>query len=111
MPNMMPGAGMMPFPPMGADPSSKAGSSSGKQTTVMWRNIPNNFTRDDLLKLIDNAGFEGTYDFFYSPVDFTSNALVGYAFINFCTTPDADRFYEHFQGFTEWTLKSEKVSE
>jgi len=110
MPYPMPGMGyggpMMPFPP--ADGTA---TSSDSKTTVMWRNIPNNFVRNDLLELLDTHGFKGTYDFFYSPVDFTSNALVGYAFINFVSNADADRFYESFQGFTAWSLKSEKVSE
>jgi hypothetical protein len=111
MPGMgMPGmfGGMMPFP---QDMDKAAGSTNHGQTTVMWRNIPNNFTRDDLLQLIDTYGFQGAYDFFYSPVDFTSNALVGYAFINFVSSEAADDFYTKFHNFTDWTLKSEKVSE
>jgi hypothetical protein len=86
-------------------------TSSGAQTTVMWKNIPNNYTRDQLLSLIDLQGFAGYYDFFYSPIDFTNNALMGYAFINFVSTEDADRFYHHFEGFTDWSLRSEKVSQ
>lgn len=111
MPYPMPGMGyggpMMPY----AQDDGATSSSNTSKTTVMWRNIPNNFVRNDLLELLDSHGFKGAYDFFYSPVDFTSNALVGYAFINFVSNPDADRFYETFQGFTAWSLKSEKVSE
>jgi hypothetical protein len=82
-----------------------------EQTTVMWKNIPNNYTRDTLLALLDAKGFTGAYDFFYSPVDFTSKALVGYAFVNFVSTEQANRFYERFNGFSDWSLKSEKCSE
>jgi len=84
--------------------------SDGPKTTVMWQNIPNNYRRDDLLQLINSMGFDGSYDFFYSPFDFDSDALVGYAFVNFVSTYDANRFYEQFQGFNGWSLKSEKVS-
>lgn len=87
-----------------------AGSSKGK-TTVMWRNLPNNYTRDDLLGLINSEGFAGSYDFFYSPMDFTSSALVGYAFINFVNGQVAEQFFQHFQGFKQWSLMSVKVSE
>jgi len=80
-------------------------------TTVMWRNIPNNYSRDDLLELINSEGFAGSYDFFYAPTDFSSNSLVGYAFINFVCMEEADRFFHHFQGFNRWTLMSVKVSE
>merc|ERR1711924_218982 len=45
-----------------------------------------------------------------SPIDFTSSALVGYAFVNFVSNEEANRFYSKFEGFHEWSLKSEKVS-
>merc|ERR1719231_2049328 len=103
MPGMPPpGMGMMPGMPY-PDPGAAAAASSpvaadGKgKTTVMWKNIPNNYTRDDLLRLVDSEGFAGNYDFFYSPVDFTSNALVGYAFVNFVSTEAANRFYDRFE--------------
>merc|ERR1712146_423678 len=86
------------------------GGSIGK-TTVMWKNLPNNYTRDDLVALLDSEGFAGSYDFFYPPMDFTSNALVGYAFINFLSSEKADQFFHHFQGFNQWKLMSVKVSE
>lgn len=79
--------------------------------TVMWRNLPNNYSRDSLLLLIDGEGFAGSYDFFYAPYDFTNNALVGYAFTNFVSTEEANRFFYHFQGFSTWSLNSGKVSE
>lgn len=84
---------------------------SSEKTTVMWRNIPNNYSRDDLLELINNEGFTGAYNFFYSPVDFTSNALLGYAFVNFVTNDEAKRFLGHFQGYQRWSLTSEKIAE
>lgn len=49
--------------------------------------------------------------FFYAPMDFTSGALVGYAFVNFVCTEEADRFFFHFQGFNEWSLASNKISQ
>jgi len=91
--------------------ASAAAAASQGNTTVMWRNIPNNYSRDILLELLDSQGFDSAYDFFYSPIDFTNNALLGYAFINFVSTDEADRFYYHFHGFTKWSLKSEKLSE
>lgn len=113
MPWMMPPSGGPPganMPRHGAAASAAAAASEGN-TTVMWRNIPNNYTRDSLLDLLDNQGFRNAYDFFYSPIDFTNNALLGYAFVNFISTEEADRFYYHFHGFTKWSLKSEKLSE
>jgi len=52
-------------------------------TTVMLRNLPNDYTREDVLDLLDSGGFRACYDFFYMPVDFQSGSGMGYAFINF----------------------------
>merc|ERR1712072_1282733 len=81
------------------------------KTTVMWKNIPNNCSRDDLLELMNTEGFAGCYNFFYSPVDFTSSALLGYAFVNFASPNEANRFLYHFQGYSRWGTGSEKVSQ
>merc|ERR1719456_2182896 len=76
------------------------------KTTVMWRNLPNNYGRDGLLELLNNEGFAGSYNFFYSPVDFSSNALLGYAFVNFVSHDEANRFLGHFQGYSRWNMGS-----
>jgi len=79
------------------------------RTTVMLRNMPNNYTRDMLLELVDVMGFSGRYDFAYLPVDFKSQAGLGYAFINFVSTAEAQRCFECFEGFSDWKVPSEKV--
>ena len=56
---------------------------TGIRTTVMLRNMPNNYSRTMLLELLDAEGFAGQYDFLYLPMDFQSRASLGYAFINF----------------------------
>jgi len=78
------------------------------RTTVMLRNMPNNYTRDMLLELVDSMGFEKCLDFAYLPVDFKSQAGLGYAFINFITTEEAQRCFEVFEGFCDWKVPSEK---
>jgi hypothetical protein len=81
----------------------------GERTTVMLRNLPNSYSRSMLLELIDAEGFGGSYDFVYLPVDFSSQAGLGYAFVNFISPADADRCQRHFEGFTRWQVPSEKV--
>merc|ERR1719162_1580880 len=114
---------MMPIMPDGsfmysqwADPSiecdvvdAETGEEEEWRTTVMLRNMPNNYTRDMLLELVDSMGFEGCYDFAYLPVDFKSQAGLGYAFINFATSDEAQRCFDDFEGFSEWKVPSEKV--
>jgi hypothetical protein len=85
------------------------GDSREWRTTVMLRNMPNNYTRDMLLDLVNSMGFSGCYDFAYLPVDFKSQAGLGYAFINFISTAEAQRCFECFEGFSEWKVPSEKV--
>jgi hypothetical protein len=79
------------------------------RTTVMLRNMPNNYSRDMLLELVESMGFAGCYDFAYLPVDFKSQAGLGYAFINFVSTAEAQRCFECFEGFSDWKVPSEKV--
>lgn len=67
------------------------------QTTVMLRNIPNRYTRDMLIERLDN-GYKAQYDFVYLPIDFNSKCNVGYAFINFRSSPVAVRFIQEFHG-------------
>mmetsp|Transcript_70874 Transcript_70874/g.196901 ORF Transcript_70874/g.196901 Transcript_70874/m.196901 type:complete len:348 (-) Transcript_70874:140-1183(-) len=86
-------------------------TNEGPPTTVMMRNIPNNYTRELLLELINEHGFENCYDLVYLPVDFKSEVGLGYAFINLTTSQEAERFRWHFQGFRNWSVLSEKVCE
>jgi hypothetical protein len=83
--------------------------SSQPQTTVMLRNIPNNYTRNMLCSLLDKEGFKGLYDFLYLPVDFRSKAGLGYAFVNLVDAVHVPKFWKCFHGYTKWVLPSSKV--
>lgn len=89
----------------------KSESQSTERTTLMLRNLPNDYSRSMLLSLLDEQGFAGKYDFVYLPIDFASGAGVGYAFINMVSHQDAEHFRVHFTGFTSWAFPSRKVSE
>jgi len=81
------------------------------KTTVIFRNVPNDFTRDMLLQLFDDEGFAGKYDFVYLPIDFKSNAGFGYAFVNLVDGLVANSFRNRFNGFGNWSMPSQKVAE
>merc|ERR1719436_1101361 len=98
--------------------STTAGCSSksvevtyGSPTTVMMRNIPNDYTRDDLCNLLNGQGFRGIYDFVYLPRDFRRGGGFGYAFINMISHKDAEAIKQHLTGFNSWTRNSKKVVE
>jgi len=82
-----------------------------ERTTMMMRNIPNNFSREQLLALVDDEGFRGQYDLLYLPIDLKKKVGLGYAFVNFVKHEDAEAFAEHFRGFKNWKTQSEKVCE
>jgi len=90
--------------------SAMTGVHAGR-TTVMFRNIPNNYSRSMLLELLDEEGFAACYDFIYLPRDFNRNGNLGYAFVNCVSAEVAARFHAHFNGFRRWCLASQKVGE
>jgi len=96
-----------------APPTGWANATSGeaarRSTTIMLRNLPNNYSRDMLLEMLDREGFSGLYDFAYYPVDFKRWAGLGYAFVNLTSHEEAVRAWRHFEGYAEWTLPSLKV--
>jgi len=100
--------------------SGEAGSEGSQQnsdqedpaqpwTTVMMRNIPNDYTGSMLLDLLNEHGFAGLYNLVYLPMDYHRKAGFGYAFIDFITTEEAQRFREYFEGFSDWGLVSHKI--
>lgn len=79
------------------------------RTTVMIRNVPNDYTRAMLLELLDLSGFAGRYNFLYVPTDFSRGAGLGYAFVNLATAADAREFRSCLEGFRQWSVPSSKV--
>jgi hypothetical protein len=80
-----------------------------QMTTLMLRNIPNNYDPDRMQALLDSEGFAGLYDFVYLPRDFKSRAALGYGFVNFSTPAHALRAYQVFDEFRNWKCNSNKA--
>jgi hypothetical protein len=86
-------------------------TSTQEFTTLMLRNIPNSYSRNMLIELLDKEGFSGLYDLVYVPVDFGRLAGLGYAFVNLITNDAAESARQTFQGFNRWNNTSQKVCE
>merc|ERR1719316_2155344 len=80
-------------------------------TTLMLRNLPNSYTRDMLIKLLDQEGLQGSYDLVFLPVDFRSLASLGYGFVTFTSNENAERAKAKLQGFSSWEITSPKECE
>ena len=89
---------------------NKVLSLEDKRSTIMIKNIPNKFTKEKLLGLIDK-NFKGAYDLFIMPKDGNKNRNFGYAFVNFISSYYLPYFYYMFNG-KKWTeTNSKKICE
>jgi len=82
--------------------AQNGGSVDTSKTTIMVRNLPPAFTRLDLIELLEDEGFEGSYDLVYVPMNFSSRCCLGYGFVNFQSASEATRAWEAFDGFCSW---------
>ncbi|ESW13089.1 hypothetical protein PHAVU_008G167000 [Phaseolus vulgaris] len=96
-------------------------------TTVMIRNVPNQFKFDDLLHILDEHCLRqnksvadpedwSKFDFVYLPMDWkhvtrSRMSNLGYAFVNFTSPEAAFRFYREFQGLKWDFVRSKKICE
>lgn len=79
-------------------------------TTVMIRNLPNDYDRERLEHLLIDQGLQGRFDFCYLPIDFRRKSGLGYAFVNFLTHEDATAARERLEDFNSWEIAgSQKV--
>merc|ERR1712224_634589 len=73
-----------------------------EMTTVIFRNIPRDCTRDMLTSTLDAEGFSARYNFVHVPVNFQNRAGLGYALVNMVNNGAALHAQEHFTGFCNW---------
>lgn len=92
-----------------ASPTSSSAEKINEETTVMVRNIPTRFTSITLIDVLKEHGFDKTFDFIYSPIDFRTKKNVGYAFINFVNPEYKEKFASTFQGLQLKATTSKKA--
>jgi len=93
------------------DASSASGSSFlNAGAMVMLRNLPRALTRQMLLDVLDQQGFQGSYDFVYLPRDMRKLRCFGYAFINWVSVDHAIAVVQHFDCFCAWPVGARPCS-
>lgn len=108
---MAPGNPGFAFPQTAAPTAAAAipVQEAGKVSTLMLRNIPVTYDRDQLLGDLDSRGFRPSLDFFYLPIDFQTGNNVGYAFVNLTSETEVERFRRTYNGFQLSADRSNKI--
>lgn len=78
------------------------------ETTVVLRNIPKQFSRDDVVEFLNQHGFSSKFDFVYVPFNFKFERSEGMAFVNFISHEIALEVFEALSGFAWETTKPGK---
>lgn len=96
-------------PPLSAE--DVAHSVTDDITTVMLRNVPLRYIPEELLQEFITAGFDGTFDFFYLPIDFRTKRNRGYCFVNFTSASHTKDFVRAFHGTHLERYSTKKILE
>jgi len=79
------------------------------RTTLLLRNVPTSYSRALLMETLNGAGFRGKYDFVYFPINFSTKAGLGYAFVDLSDAAYVAEFWAALDGFSQWQQPSDKV--
>ncbi|CAK0841271.1 unnamed protein product [Prorocentrum cordatum] len=81
-------------------------------STVMLKALPSQYTRDMLIELLQSKGFlqEHHCNFLYLPMNFKLSQNVGYAFLNLTCKEETKRFFDVFDGFSDWAVEWDQAS-
>jgi len=65
-----------------------------ENTFLMLRNVPHWMSEDEMVKVVDNLGFSGTYDYLHFPKSRQGSTLAGFGFVNFLSDAHALDFIQ-----------------
>lgn len=77
-----------------------------ERTTIIFRNLPSDCTRDDLIRALESQGFSGLFDFVHVPVNFQAMVGNGYGLVNMVSNAAAERALLYFQGWSQWQTEA-----
>ncbi|GLJ18311.1 hypothetical protein SUGI_0324030 [Cryptomeria japonica] len=105
------------------DEAKAESNSSDARTTVMIKNIPNKYSQQMLLSMLDQHCMScnepitdpneplSAYDFVYLPIDFKNKCNLGYAFVNMTTSKATWKLYKAFHMQPWEAFNSRKICE
>jgi len=76
---------------------------------LMIRNIPCRVSRNELVRVLDEQGFDGRHDYVHVPMSHRPKTNLGYAFVNLIDEADEDAFELAFNGLRFQGTTSHKV--
>lgn len=79
-------------------------------STVMLKVLPRHYSRDMLIELMRSKGFLQHCNFLYLPMNFKLSQNVGYAFLNLTCKEETKRFFDVFEGFSDWAADWDQSS-
>merc|ERR1712046_476124 len=97
--------------PVKQDTRATSLKNDDRRTTLMLRNLPNDYDREMFLYMLDDECLSGEYDFVYFPVDFKTGSGLEYAFVNFTSHEEALRAWNLLDAYDDWVVPSTKVCE
>jgi len=88
---------------------TSASPSGSHDRTLILRDIPCRVNHEELVRVLEQQGFGGRYDFVHVPASHHPKTNVGYAFVNLVDEADEDAFKLAFDGYRFPNTRSEKV--
>lgn len=79
-------------------------------TTLMLRNLPQELTQPALVRHFVEAGYRGSFDFIYMPMNMRRRGNFGYAFMNFKSHATAVHVMSHLQNDAQVTSEDDLSS-
>eukprot|EP01018_Ginkgo_biloba_P024442 Gb_20291 [translate_table: standard] len=105
------------------DEAKAESNCSDARTTVMIKNIPNKYSQQMLLSMLDQHCIScneritdpneplSAYDFVYLPIDFKNKCNLGYAFVNLTSSKATWKLYKAFHAQPWEAFNSRKICE
>lgn len=81
------------------------------RTTLVLQGLPFDYSRDQIVQMLEEHGFRGHFDFVYVPCNFATGTSFGYAFVNMTSEQKSVECWRCFDKFTDWKPPCDRMCE